>query len=94
MPGSNDVRDPVGNDACFTAAGARQDEQRSFSARDRFTLLGVQALEKIHGWGQFECSRLTPRRLAGRDGHPQGRSGPRRNEQRSDYHHQQDHDSH
>jgi ribonuclease J len=41
--------DPVGDDSCFAAAGAGKDQQRTFDMRGGFTLLGIQALQEIHG---------------------------------------------
>ncbi len=44
----NQVRDPVCDDACLTAAGAGQEQQRALDMRHRSLLLRIEALEKIH----------------------------------------------
>ena len=48
MIGRDQVRDAMRNRLGFTAARARQDQNRSFGGSDSFTLLGIQTREKIH----------------------------------------------
>lgn len=42
------VRDSMGDHAGFSAAGAGQQQQRSFDVRNSRLLFGIQALEKVH----------------------------------------------
>ena len=45
------VRDAMRDDARFAAAGAGEDQQRTFDVGRSFTLLGIQALQEIHERG-------------------------------------------
>ena len=54
---ANDAGDAVRDDAGFAAAGAGQNQQRTFGMRNGFALLGIEALEKIHAqWGVYTSS--------------------------------------
>ena len=67
MPRRDDIRDAVSDDARFAAARARQNQQRAFGAGDGFTLLRVQALEKIHVGGTLRilpCRRTASAMLS------------------------------
>ena len=48
---ADEMSDAVRNDACFAAAGARQNQQRAFSVINGFALLGIEALQEIHLMG-------------------------------------------
>ena len=47
------MRYPVGNDACFTAAGAGQNQQRTFGVGNGLALLGIQPCKEIHEMGDI-----------------------------------------
>ncbi len=47
------VRHAVRDDARLAAAGAGQQQERSFDVRDGSLLLRIQALKKIHGGGDM-----------------------------------------
>ena len=53
MPRRNDVRDTMRDDSGFAAAGARKDEQGPLGMGHGFTLLSVQAFEKVHERERF-----------------------------------------
>ena len=42
------MRDPVRDHTGLAAAGAGEDQQRTFDVRSRITLLGVQTCKEIH----------------------------------------------
>jgi hypothetical protein len=48
MPGGDNMRHAVGNNAGLAAAGSCKDQDRSFGSLDCFSLLGVKAGKKIH----------------------------------------------
>ena len=67
--GGDDMRDAVRDDARLAAAGAGQDQQRTFGVGNGFALLGIQPFEKIHeigGHSNFNTRRglPVPRRLS------------------------------
>ena len=53
MPRRNDMGDAMRDDPGFTAARAGENEQGSFGMGHGFTLLCVQAFEKVHEMGTF-----------------------------------------
>ena len=46
LPGADQVRDPVGQDARLARAGAREDQQRAFAVRHGVALGRIEALEE------------------------------------------------
>ena len=46
--GRHDVCDPMGDNARFSAAGAGENEQRTFGVAHRFALLRIEPFKKIH----------------------------------------------
>ena len=54
--GPNQVSHAMGDDASLTAPRAGQDKERAFDVCNRFALLWIQALEKVHERGKFHCS--------------------------------------
>src|SRR5262245_50227375 len=51
LPAGNDVSNPVCDDAGLAAAGARQNQQGTLGASNRFALWRIQPCEKVHAKG-------------------------------------------
>ena len=51
MPRRNDIGDAMSDDPGFAATRASQNQKRAFRAGNRFPLLRVQSLKKVHVGG-------------------------------------------
>ena len=66
VPAPDEIGDPIGNDARFARAGARENEQRPVAVQHGVALFRIQLVEEVHcPWGELQYTVVRGRGLRG-----------------------------